>query len=343
MGMAETTWLLLCAAALLALVATTGYRLGRKRFGRGRNRCAQERPEIERPCRWSASSKPLPAGCARRLPTTPRRSANSAIAWRADERTKSLSWHELCDRADEMLKPSLRLTAEISDSYTHLLQQMSHLSTFAELRTDPLTGACNRQALDEALATFLADQTHGSAPLSLAMVDIDFFKQINDSRSLLQGDRVLKELAELLRQTIRQRDVLARYGGEEFVVAMPYTELYNASTLAERIRVAVQDELSITVSIGLAASAHGDTPSTLFSRADSALALAKTAGRNCVYLHEGTSGRIVGFNTQPGPIPQFTGGKTASLATTTVILAPKSPPQADSSATRLAACRDLDA
>ena len=160
---------------------------------------------------------------------------------------------------------------------------MSHLSAFAELRTDPLTGVANRQALEETLNTLLSEQTRSSEPMSLAMVDIDFFKQLNESRTLLQGDRVLKDLVEILQATVRQCDLLARYGGEEFLIVMPQTELWVAANLAERVRAAVQNKMPITVSIGLAASAHGDTTSTLFGRAEAALAIAKV-GRSQLRL-----------------------------------------------------------
>jgi diguanylate cyclase len=212
------------------------------------------------------------------------------------ERRGSVSRQELNDRAEELHKAAVRLTADVSSSYAVLLQQMAHLSAFAELRTDPLTGAANRAALDDALHGWLGEQTRNSARLSLAMIDIDFFKQLNDSRSLMLGDRVLKDLAGLLRSRIRQCDLLARYGGEEFVIVMPQTELCVAADLMERIRALIEAKLSITVSIGLAESAHGDTGATLFGRAEAALSKAKDAGRNCVYLHEGTLGRIVGFH-----------------------------------------------
>ncbi|HEV3136861.1 MAG TPA: GGDEF domain-containing protein, partial [Pirellulales bacterium] len=175
--------------------------------------------------------------------------------------------------------------------------QMTHLSTFAELRTDPLTGVSNRRAFDEALNSLLAQKDRYSTPLSLAILDIDFFKQINDKQGHLDGDRVLQDLAQVLRDNIRECDVLARYGGEEFVILMPNTELPAACNLTERIRAAVNGSLSITVSTGVAAANGDEDGSELVARADAALYMAKKAGRNCVYLHEGTSGRMVGIKS----------------------------------------------
>ncbi|MBI3837799.1 MAG: GGDEF domain-containing protein [Planctomycetia bacterium] len=213
------------------------------------------------------------------------------------EQKGAIGWQHLGDRADEMLKPTLRLGSEISHAYAELLQQMTHLATFAELRTDPLTGVNNRRAFDESLSSLLAQRNRYSAPLSLAMLDIDLFKQINDERGHLDGDRVLQDLAQHLRTNIRECDVLARYGGEEFIVLMPNTELPAACNLTERIRATVAANLSITVSIGVAAAIGDENGSELLARADAALYKAKEAGRNCVYLHEGASGRMVGIKS----------------------------------------------
>ncbi len=212
-----------------------------------------------------------------------------------------------------MLKHANRLTGEISFAYASLLQQMTQLSAFTELRADPLTGAANRQALDEALGEILAGLSRHSTPTTLAFVDIDFFTQLNDSRSRLQGDRVLVALVELLRTQIRPCDLLARYGGEKFVIVMPQTDLSVGADLVETMRRAIQSKLPVTVSAGLAASAHGDTCGTLFNRAESAVAKAKGAGRNCVYLHEGTLGRIVGFEARPAAFAATTALSRISL------------------------------
>jgi diguanylate cyclase len=217
------------------------------------------------------------------------------------EQDGAIARQHLNDQADEMLKPTLRLTTEISHAYAEILHQMTHLATFAELRTDPLTGVANRRAFDETLKSMLAQKNRYSTPLSLAILDIDFFKQINDKQGHLDGDRVLQELAQLLRGNMRDCDVLARFGGEEFVILMPNTELPAACNLSERIRATVEGSLSITVSMGVATANGDENESELIARADAALYMAKKAGRNCVYLHEGTSGRMVGIKSAVRP------------------------------------------
>jgi diguanylate cyclase (GGDEF)-like protein len=299
MEWAVTFFYLVLGTLLLVPVASCAYWLGRNRPRMLRGRSRERRAEIESALSLAAEFDAVDGRLRAALRQHRRAVRKFAARLSHFERTTDVSRHELSDRADEMQKAALRLTADVSNGYAVLLQQMSHLSTFAELRTDPLTGAANRAKLDEYLNALLAEQTRNAAGLSLAMIDIDFFKQLNDSHSVLQGDRVLQELAALLHGRIRQCDLLARYGGEEFVVVMPRTELCVASELVERMRAAVETNLSITVSIGLAESAHGDTAATLFSRAEAALAKAKNAGRNCVYLHEGTLGRIVGFERPP--------------------------------------------
>jgi diguanylate cyclase (GGDEF)-like protein len=161
---------------------------------------------------------------------------------------------------------------------------------------DPLTGLYNRRHLDERLASELAaGQRHGRA-LSLLMIDIDHFKQVNDDRGHLAGDEALKMVAFVLRGAVRKEDVLARYGGEEFVVIARETPLDGARALAERIRRAVEKsrfawqgaELGVTVSVGvtvaegLAEFVPGRTERELVEAADRALYLAKQQGRNRV-------------------------------------------------------------
>ena len=228
------------------------------------------------------------------------------------ERTQNLSWQELCDRADELLKPALRLSTEVSHAYAEIVQQMTHLTTFAELRMDPLTGVCNRRSFDDSLRTFIAQHNRSGDTFALAMIDVDHFKLINDEHGHLHGDRVLQELAQYLRSSVRTVDVVARYGGEEFVLLMPRTDLATACNLCERIRAAIVANLSVTVSMGLAASMANDTPETLLARADAALYMAKGEGRNCVYFHEGLPARIVGIHVADSPAAQ-PGTKKARL------------------------------
>ncbi len=292
-GSTVTFWITL----LLAVAATLGYLLGRRPIRLPDTAQADSRNEIARALavahEFESIAERLQAALGSHLPAIAR------FQRRLDriEGTPSGSWQELCDRADELLKPTMRLGTEISHSYAEILRQMTHLSSFAELRADPLTGLNNRRAFDESLQALTAEQGRYPTSLSLAMIDVDSFKLINDTHGHLAGDRALKELAASLKASVRECDFLARYGGEEFVVLMPRTELHAACNLAERMRSGVAASPPLTISIGLAQWLPSDTPSTFLSRADTALYAAKDSGKNCVYLHEGETGRIVGIRT----------------------------------------------
>ncbi len=154
---------------------------------------------------------------------------------------------------------------------------------------DPLTGLYNRRALEDLLAELWAAPT----PLTMLVADIDHFKKINDTYGHQVGDVVIRQVADVLRKCIRGEDYAVRYGGEEFVVVLPDTDLAGGLQVAEHIRQRVSklrlvrkhDNLAIdafTLSVGVAARRAGDTHETLFKRADEALYLSKSGGRNRV-------------------------------------------------------------
>jgi diguanylate cyclase (GGDEF)-like protein len=161
---------------------------------------------------------------------------------------------------------------------------------------DALTGLYNRRHLDERLGSELAAAERHGRPLSLLLVDVDHFKEVNDAHGHLAGDETLKMVAFVLRGAVRKEDVLARYGGEEFVVIARETPLQGARALAERIRRAVErsrcswqgTELGVTVSIGVTVSvglteyAPGRSEREFLQAADRALYAAKQQGRNRV-------------------------------------------------------------
>lgn len=156
--------------------------------------------------------------------------------------------------------------------------------------TDPLTGVNNRTAMNSALIreTELA-RRHGNA-LSLIAVDIDHFKQVNDTYGHLAGDYVLKAVAEALTDCTRRTDILFRSGGEEFLILLSNTGKEGALLLAERIRSTIEscellygdDKIAVTTSLGVACFSKGDNSESLFEKADTALYAAKAGGRNCV-------------------------------------------------------------
>lgn len=154
---------------------------------------------------------------------------------------------------------------------------------------DPLTGLLNRQALLECLQRVHAHSERTGEPYSIAMLDVDHFKKINDGHGHPVGDKVLIALCRRLTRMVRPSDAVARYGGEEFIIVMPQTPLPQALLIAQRIvREAVEPEdyqslPPFTISIGLAewSSAGGEMDATI-ARADAALYAAKAKGRNRV-------------------------------------------------------------
>lgn len=148
---------------------------------------------------------------------------------------------------------------------------------------DPLTGLGNRRLLEVMLRKSLAQATRFSKPLSLMMTDIDYFKQFNDAYGHVEGDKILSGVARILTETIRGGDLAIRYGGEEFLVLLYQTDLGGALSAAERIRAAVEREMPVTISIGVAAfSGRLKREDQLVSDADEALYRAKQKGRNRV-------------------------------------------------------------
>ncbi len=200
---------------------------------------------------------------------------------------KDAAWQDLCGEAEQILKPTLRLAEQIALAYDEIRQQTNQLMTFSEVRTDPLTRVSNRRCLDETLATLFAMKDRYGEPFSLAIIDIDHFKQVNDKKGHLQGDRTLQAVARLLDDTVRDTDVVARYGGEEFVVVMPHTNLENACHFGERVRRLIEESLGLTISGGVAMALDGDNAQSLLSRADAALYSGKAAGRNRIFRHTG--------------------------------------------------------
>ena len=157
--------------------------------------------------------------------------------------------------------------------------------------TDALTGVANRRELDRCLADLVGYCQQNHTPLCVMMIDIDYFKRLNDTYGHGAGDDVLRNTGETLARFVRSTDFVSRYGGEEFVVVSPGVDLNTARTLSERIRLAVQQQRlpesvsdsQVTVSIGLSGMTPDDAPAELLERADNALYCAKNAGRNCTF------------------------------------------------------------
>jgi diguanylate cyclase len=153
---------------------------------------------------------------------------------------------------------------------------------------DPLTGLYNRLAYDERIMQEFARWKRYEQPMVMMMIDIDHFKDVNDSYGHKAGDKALALIADQLHTHLRESDFLARFGGEEFVVLMPETDLNSSIAAAEKLRAAVEQcqfhyqnaQVNITISAGLAQLRKDDSTESLFQRADEAMYRAKQAGRN---------------------------------------------------------------
>jgi len=185
----------------------------------------------------------------------------------------------------------------LSERVAHMEQEAQGFREHLEVQRqkaliDPLTGLPNRAAWSERLEHEIKQwQQHGNT-LSLAMLDLDHFKRINDNYGHLAGDKVLKIIATVLRKRLRGSDFIARFGGEEFVLLMPATPPAVGAKLLETLRAAIEacpfhfkgERVTITISMGLATFRAGEHSDLVLKRADQALYRAKNAGRNRVEL-----------------------------------------------------------
>jgi two-component system cell cycle response regulator len=175
--------------------------------------------------------------------------------------------------------------------YTERLRDNVQLSIEMAI-TDALTGLYNRRYMESHLGLLVEQAASRSKPLTVLVLEIDYFKSINDGHGHDAGDDVLREFAIRIRKSIRGIDLACRYGGEEFVVVMPETDLAVATMVAERLRRRIASEpfpiqqgsrtIEVTISIGISALGGDDNAASLLKRADQALYRAKRDGRNRV-------------------------------------------------------------
>ena len=174
-----------------------------------------------------------------------------------------------------------------------IVQDVTELATYeqklVEMNTkDALTGIYNRRFLESRLQEEFERHRRHSHPLSLIMIDIDFFKKVNDNYGHQCGDAVLQAVAEKTSSVIRKTDFVARYGGEEFCCLLPETAVNAAEIVAENIRAHIEqienvfegNSIKVTISLGISGLVDKDSPETLLKRADDALYQAKHSGRN---------------------------------------------------------------
>lgn len=208
----------------------------------------------------------------------------TVLPWFATMGSHFYSVRERLSQSRSELRQALEKLQQTNQSL-----QDSHAELDRLASTDKLTGAWNRRRMDEAVGNEMDRRKRYAHPLSMLVLDIDFFKKVNDRYGHAAGDQLLVKLAAQIRSSLRVADSLTRWGGEEFVVLCPDTGLSAAAVFAERLRktitrmnLAVLNE--ITVSIGVAECLPGETWEKWFQRADAALFRAKASGRNQVQI-----------------------------------------------------------
>jgi two-component system cell cycle response regulator len=172
------------------------------------------------------------------------------------------------------------------------VEALYHEEIYRLMITDGLTGAATQRAFLEFLDREMLRAKRHARPLSLVMLDIDRFKEVNDQHSHLAGDSVLRGVAAAIREEVRGDELFARYGGEEFAVVLPETVLEDAARFCERVRAKVESQafawkehmLHVTISVGGTSTEPDEDQAALLARADARLYEAKRAGRNCCVL-----------------------------------------------------------
>lgn len=198
---------------------------------------------------------------------------------------------QVAGKTAELLVQAQSLRQAVTEK-TQLAEQLQQQAAAfaAQAREDGLTGLANRRAFDEQLAFECSRAQRLNQPLCLILLDIDYFKLINDRWSHQTGDLVLQRLAMLLREQVRDIDRIARWGGEEFALLLPQTQLAQAVEVSERIRQAIvamdfspeAADLQVTASFGVVQYDNVCSYTKLLSRVDQLLYQAKSQGRNCV-------------------------------------------------------------
>ena len=201
----------------------------------------------------------------------------------------------------QIMAANQQLQQRLDTAEEKLEEQTDQISNYlVEARTDGLTGLFNRRAYDKALDQLYADWTEKGQAFSLGLIDIDHFKQINDTHGHPAGDAVLQQVAAMLQTELHGSVCIARYGGEEFAM-LTTASAEQAADALDSLRAAVCEKeiihdgtvIPVSLSGGASMILEGDAIGNLVRRADEALYAAKLGGRNRVYLHDGQQCRLI--------------------------------------------------
>ena len=185
-------------------------------------------------------------------------------------------WNTVLSGPDDKAIAAVRVLVDEAGASLHAVQLRTELERFAA--TDPLTGALNRRAWEAQLFTLMEQSRANSSPLTIALIDLDYFKAFNDAYGHAAGDNLLREFAATVLGQLRSSDLFARWGGEEFVVALTDCDVDRAAAMLHRVRSAVPERQSC--SIGHTIWEPGENMAACIGRADAALYRAKRAGRD---------------------------------------------------------------
>lgn len=208
---------------------------------------------------------------------------------------------EILGLLSEIMLANQQLQERLDSAEEKLDSQTDQISSYlTEARTDALTGVLNRRAFDKAIDELFTQWHHQNQSFALALIDIDHFKQINDTYGHPAGDAVLKQLAGQLSHELSGTFCVARYGGEEFAVLCT-TPLDESATQMEELRQVIEkveivheeQVITVTFSAGVAEITRDDKIGNLVRRADEALYASKLGGRNRVNIHDGTICRLI--------------------------------------------------
>jgi len=204
--------------------------------------------------------------------------------------------NEFMGETHQMLESNRQLEKQL-ETTNHELDELRHQLEEAryEAATDALTGLANRKAFDSTLLEQIQTAHETGSDLCLIMADIDHFKHFNDNHGHLIGDKLLRFVSNILKDSLKGQDLVARFGGEEFAIILPNTPLRGALAVAESLRARVQSQRlrrtdtqqpigGVTLSLGIANFKPSDAPENLIARADAALYQSKRLGRNRVTL-----------------------------------------------------------
>ena len=222
---------------------------------------------------------------------------------------------------DKIVQANSELQSRLDSAEVKLESQTKQLAGYlTEARTDGLTGLSNRKAFDQKMDECFAKWQHSKQPFTLALIDIDHFKKVNDTYGHPAGDIVLQEMSKQLQEISNETIMVARYGGEEFGVIFD-GDITHAANVMEKLRVAVAAKtiqaeghtIKISISSGVARILKEERVGKLVRRSDEALYTAKKGGRNRVFIHNGVLCELFG---KPGPSHDVTESHEAAAVET---------------------------